>query len=113
MFSNTKGSQNSKVQSMVRHGTEDLEVGSMDVSSTISERIFERDLSDGKGLESCILVAGAELVVVQILASLTGDSPPTLLEHEFRSPDQVPHKSHPMFDHTPKFFNIKNDEQEE
>lgn len=44
MFSNTEGSQNSKMQSVVRPGIEDLEFGSMDVSSTISERIFEKGI---------------------------------------------------------------------
>lgn len=40
-----------------------------------------------------------------------GYSQPTLLEYEFISPDQVPHKIHPVFDQTPKSFNIKNDEK--
>ncbi|KAH0729399.1 hypothetical protein KY289_000587 [Solanum tuberosum] len=64
-----------------------MEVGSMAISSTMSERLFEGDLPEGKGPKSCILVVGAELVAVQSLASLRGDSQPTLLEHELRSLD--------------------------
>ncbi|KAH0644958.1 hypothetical protein KY284_032842 [Solanum tuberosum] len=79
-------SQNSKAQSVVKPSVEplskEMQVDSMVVSSTMSERLFEGDLPEGKGLESCILVAGDELVAVQSLASLRGDSQPTLLEHE-------------------------------
>ncbi|KAG5621717.1 hypothetical protein H5410_006935 [Solanum commersonii] len=50
--------------------SEEIEVGLMAVSSTMSERLFEGDLPKGRGPDSCILTAGAELVVVQSLASL-------------------------------------------
>lgn len=49
---------------------EDIEVRSMAVSSTISERLFEGDLPEEKCPESCILVVGTELVDVQSLVSL-------------------------------------------
>ncbi|KAG5611031.1 hypothetical protein H5410_022312 [Solanum commersonii] len=52
----------------------------------------EGDLPEGKGPESCILTAGAELVAIQSLAALRGDVQPTFSEHELESPDQVPHK---------------------
>ncbi|KAG5581448.1 hypothetical protein H5410_052075 [Solanum commersonii] len=97
-------SQKSEAQSVTKPGTElfsqEIEVGSMALSSTISEKLFEGDLLEGKGLDSCILTAGAELVDVQSLASLRGDTQPTLLDQELRSPDQVPHKSEPIFDQT-------------
>ncbi|XP_049394598.1 uncharacterized protein LOC125858857 [Solanum stenotomum] len=79
-------SQNSEAQSMAKPDaeliSEEMEVLSLAVSFTISERLFEGDLSEGKGLESCILAAGTELVAVQSLASLRGEIEPTLLEHE-------------------------------
>jgi len=96
--------------------TEEIDIGSMAVSSTISERLFERDLPEGKGPESCILTAGAELVAVQSLAPLRGDVQPTFLEHELKSPNQVPHRSEPVFDQTPKssdVVSVKEEEEEE
>ncbi|KAH0743137.1 hypothetical protein KY290_031130 [Solanum tuberosum] len=93
--------------------SEEIEVGSMDVSSTISEKLFEGDLPEGKGPDSCILTAGAELVVVQSLVSLRGDTQPTLLDQELRSPYQVPHRSLLVFDQTPISLGVENDEEEE
>ncbi|KAH0748136.1 hypothetical protein KY290_027368 [Solanum tuberosum] len=66
--------------------TEEIDIGSMEVSSTISERLFEGDLPEGKGPESCILTAGAELVAIQSLASLRGDKK----EEEEEEDDDVP-----------------------
>ncbi|KAG5599827.1 hypothetical protein H5410_031197 [Solanum commersonii] len=86
-----KESKNSKSQSVVKPTLEtqikDLEVVSQpgDMSSTMSERLFERDLPEGKGMESNILAAAEEFVVVQSLASLRGDTQSILLEQEYRS----------------------------
>jgi len=91
---------------------EEIEVSSMDVSSTMSERLFEGDLPEGKGPKSCILVVGAELVVVQSLASLRGDVQSTILEHELRSPDQDPHINQPLFDQIPRSFDVESDKEE-
>ena len=44
---------------------------------------------------------------------LRGDSQPTLLSNEFRSPDQVPQRSKPIFDQTPKSFDFESDGNEE
>ncbi|KAG5572405.1 hypothetical protein H5410_062171 [Solanum commersonii] len=89
-------SPNSEAQSVSKPNEglpkEEIDIGSMVVSSTISERLFEGDLPKGKGPKSCILTAGAKLVAVQSLASLRGDVQPTFLEHELESPDQVPYK---------------------
>ncbi|KAG5579768.1 hypothetical protein H5410_050395 [Solanum commersonii] len=85
----------------------------MAVLSTISERLFEGDLPEGRGPESCILAAGAELVAVQSLASLRCDSQPTLLEQELRSPDQVTQRGQPLFDQTPKSFDVESVKEEE
>ncbi|KAG5604726.1 hypothetical protein H5410_026218 [Solanum commersonii] len=93
--------------------SEEIDAGSMRVSSVMSERLFEGDLPKGKGPESCILTAGVELVAVQILVSLRGDVQPTFLEHELESPDQVPHRNEPIFDQTPKSFNVGSDKEEE
>ncbi|KAH0670592.1 hypothetical protein KY285_024855 [Solanum tuberosum] len=110
-------SHKSEAQSMTKPGaelfSEEIEVGSMAVSSTISEKLFEGDLLEGKGPDSCILTARAELVVVQSLASLRGDTQPTLLDQELRSPDQVPHRSEPIFDQTSKSLDIGSDKEEE
>ncbi|KAH0669627.1 hypothetical protein KY285_023794 [Solanum tuberosum] len=110
-------SPNSEAQSMAKPNVglpmEEIDVGSMAVSSTISERLFEGDLPEGKGPESYILTTGAELVAFQSLASLRGDVQPTLLEHELESPDQVPRRSEPIFDQTPKSSDIKSDKEEE
>ncbi|KAG5616686.1 hypothetical protein H5410_016510 [Solanum commersonii] len=109
-------SQNLKAQSVEKHNvglpSEEIDVGSMAVSSAMFERLFEGDLPEGKGPESCILTAGMELVAVQSLASLRGDVQPTFLEHEPESLDQVPHRSEPIFDQTPKSFDVGSDKKE-
>uniref|UniRef100_M1E1B6 Uncharacterized protein n=1 Tax=Solanum tuberosum TaxID=4113 RepID=M1E1B6_SOLTU len=110
-------SQNSEAQSVVKLSvdppTEEVEVDSRVVSSTMSERLFEGDFPEGRGPESYILAAGAELVVVQSLASLRGDVQPTLLEPELRSLEQVPHSVQPVFDQTPSSFDIESEKEEE
>ncbi|KAH0642262.1 hypothetical protein KY289_033236 [Solanum tuberosum] len=110
-------SPNSEAQSVAKPNeglfTEETNIGSLEVPSTISERVFEGDLPEGKGPESCILTAGAELVVVQSLASLRGDVPPTSLEYDLVSLDQVPPRSKPIFDQTPKSFDVGSDKEEE
>ncbi|KAH0665680.1 hypothetical protein KY285_026886 [Solanum tuberosum] len=110
-------SQNSEAQSVAKPDVElifeETEVGSLAVSSTMSERLFEGDLPEGKGPESCILAVGAELMAVQSLASLRRDVQPTLLEHELESLDQVPHRSEAIFDQTPKSFDVGSDKEEE
>ncbi|KAG5605122.1 hypothetical protein H5410_026614 [Solanum commersonii] len=104
VFSSDK-SPNSEAQSMANPNgglsTEEIDIGSM------------ADLPEGKGLESCILTAGAELVAVQSLASLRGDVQPTFLEHELESPDQVSHRSEPIFDQTPKSSNVGSEKEKE
>ncbi|KAH0776230.1 hypothetical protein KY290_007641 [Solanum tuberosum] len=106
-------SQNSEAQSVIKPSvdppTEEVEVLSRGVFSTMSERLFDGDLPEGKGPESNILATGAKLVVVQSLASLRGDVQPTLLEQKLRSPEQVPHSVQPMFDQTPRSFDVEND----
>ncbi|KAH0636587.1 hypothetical protein KY290_037012 [Solanum tuberosum] len=88
-----KDSQNSEALSVVKPTleipTKDLEVVSQPghVSSTMSERLFEGDFPEGKGMESNRLAATEELLVVQSLASLRGDTQLTLLEQECRSPE--------------------------
>ncbi|KAH0745929.1 hypothetical protein KY285_007586 [Solanum tuberosum] len=110
-------SQNSEAQSVIKpkvdHPTEEVEVLSKRVSSTMSERLFDGDLPEGKGPESNILAAGAELVTVQSLASLRGNVQPTLLEQELRSLEQVPHSVQPMFDQTRRSFDLESDKEEE
>ncbi|KAH0641811.1 hypothetical protein KY290_033432 [Solanum tuberosum] len=110
-------SQNSEAQSVAKPSAklpyEEIEVGSMVVSSNIFEKLFEGDLPEGTGSDSCILTAGAELVVVQSLASLRENTQPTLLDQELRSPDQVPHRSEPIFDHTQKSLDVGSDKEEE
>ncbi|KAG5575633.1 hypothetical protein H5410_055767 [Solanum commersonii] len=110
-------SQNSEAQYLAKPGaeliSEETEVGPMDVSPTIFERLFEGDLPERKGPESCILTAGAKLVVVQSLASLRGDTQPTLLDQELRSPDQVPHRIQLVFDQTLISLGVENYEEEE
>ncbi|KAG5609442.1 hypothetical protein H5410_020723 [Solanum commersonii] len=93
--------------------TKEINIGSMAVSSTISERLFKWDLLEGKSPESCILTANAELVAVQSLASLRGDVQPTYLEHELESLDQVPHRSEPIFDQIPKSSDVVSEKEEE
>ena len=56
-----------------------VEGASMAVSSTMFERLFEGDLLEGRGPESCILIAETEVVAIQSLASLRGDSRSPLL----------------------------------
>ncbi|KAG5599434.1 hypothetical protein H5410_030804 [Solanum commersonii] len=53
----------------------------------MSERLFERDLSEGKGTESNILAPVEELV--------------------------VPHSTQLVFDQTPKSFDVDSEEEEE
>ncbi|KAG5571903.1 hypothetical protein H5410_061669 [Solanum commersonii] len=110
-------SQNLVAQSIVKPSveptTKEVEVVSRAVSSTMSEQLLEGDLPEGRGLESSILVAGVELVVVQSLALLRGDVQPTLLELELRSPEQVPHSVQPVFDHTPRSFDVETEEKEQ
>ncbi|KAH0722301.1 hypothetical protein KY290_004983 [Solanum tuberosum] len=83
------------------------------VSSTMSERLFEGDLPEGKGIKSNILAAAEELVVVQSLASLRGYTQISLLEEECRLPEQVPHSVNPMFDQTHETMGVDNEEEEE
>jgi len=52
-------------------------------------------------------------VAVQSLASLRGDIQPTLLEQELRSPEQVLHSAQPVFNQTPKSFDVDSEEEEE
>ncbi|KAG5604560.1 hypothetical protein H5410_026052 [Solanum commersonii] len=78
-------SHNSEAQSVAKPSAELLYE---ETESTISERLFEGHLLEGKGPDSCILTVGAELVVVQSLASLRGDTQSTLLDQKLRSPDQ-------------------------
>ncbi|KAH0644973.1 hypothetical protein KY284_032857 [Solanum tuberosum] len=110
-------SPNSEAQSVAKPNeglfTEETNIGSLEVSSTIFERVFEGDLPEEKGPESCILTAGVELVVVQSSASLRGDVPPASLEYELVSRDQVPPRSEPIFDQTPKSFDVGSDKEEE
>ncbi|KAG5581746.1 hypothetical protein H5410_052373 [Solanum commersonii] len=109
-------SQNSEVQSVIKPSTdpssEKLEVLSRGVSSTMSERLFDRDLPEGKDPELNILIAGVELMVVQSLASLRGDVQPTLLEQELRSLEQVRHTVLSVFDQTPRSFDVDSDKEE-
>ncbi|KAH0644900.1 hypothetical protein KY284_032784 [Solanum tuberosum] len=110
-------SQNLEAQSVIKPSadppTEELEVLSRGVSSIMFERLFDGDLLEGKGPESNILTAGAELVDVQSLASLRGDVQPTLLEQELRSPEQVHHIVLPVFDQTHRSFDVESDKEEE
>ncbi|KAH0650489.1 hypothetical protein KY284_030401 [Solanum tuberosum] len=93
--------------------TEEVGVDSTAVSSTMSELLFDGDLPEGRGPESNILAAVVELVAVQSLASLRGDAKPTLLEQELRSLEQVLHNVQPVFDQTPKSFDVASEEEEE
>ncbi|KAG5579663.1 hypothetical protein H5410_050290 [Solanum commersonii] len=98
------------VKPVIKTPTEDLEVGSQPgpVSSTMSERLFEGDLPEGKGINSNILADVEELVVAHSLASLRGYTQTSLLEEECRSPEQVPHSVNPMFDQTPETMGVDN-----
>ncbi|KAH0665346.1 hypothetical protein KY290_027599 [Solanum tuberosum] len=109
------GPQKSVVKATLETPTKDLAIVSQPrpVSSAISERLFEGDFPEGKGIESNILAAIEELVVVQSLASLRGDIQPTFLEQESRSPEWVPHSTQPVFDQTPKSFDVDSEEEEE
>ncbi|KAH0757669.1 hypothetical protein KY290_021162 [Solanum tuberosum] len=111
-----KESQNSEALSVVKPTLEtpyeDLEVVSRDLSSSMSERLLEGDLPEGKGRKSNILATTEELVVVQSLAFLRGDIQPTLLEQELKSPEQVPHSAQPVFDQTLKSFDVDSEEEE-
>ena len=48
--------------------SEDIAGTSMGVASTMSGRLFEGDLPEGRDPKSCILIAGVELVAIQSLA---------------------------------------------
>ncbi|KAH0702469.1 hypothetical protein KY285_016747 [Solanum tuberosum] len=117
MVLSSEKSQILEAQSVVKPNegpfSEETNIGSMGVSSTISERAFEGDLPEGKSPESCTPTSGAELVAVQSLASLRGDAQPTSLEHELESPNQFPPRSEPIFDQTPKSFDVGSDKEEE
>ncbi|KAG5580367.1 hypothetical protein H5410_050994 [Solanum commersonii] len=76
------------VKPSVERPTEEIEVASRAVSSIMSKRLFERDLAEGRGLESKILATGERLVALQSLGSLRGDVQPTRLELKLRSPEQ-------------------------
>ncbi|KAH0696319.1 hypothetical protein KY290_013679 [Solanum tuberosum] len=107
-------SQSSEAQSIAKLGNDvSTKVASRDVSLIMSERFFEGDLLEGRGPESNILAAGAELVVAQSLASLRRDTQPTYSEPDKRSQEHVPLSAEPIFDQTPKSFDIKNEEDEE
>ncbi|KAH0743061.1 hypothetical protein KY290_031054 [Solanum tuberosum] len=112
-----KESKNSEAHSVVKPTTatptEDLEIVSRVVSSTMSKNLFEGDLPDDKGPESIILAAAEESVVVQSLASLRGDVQPTMLEQELKSLAQVPHKAQLVFEKTLKSFDVDSEEEEE
>lgn len=56
----------------------------MVLSSSMSARLFEGDLNEGKGLEPCSQRWG-ELVAIQSLASHRDESHPSLLNEAFRS----------------------------
>ncbi|KAH0680283.1 hypothetical protein KY290_022471 [Solanum tuberosum] len=75
--------------------------------------VLSGDLPEGKDPDSCILTTGAELVVVQSLTSLRGDTQPILLDQGLRSPDQVSHRSELIFDQTPKSFDVGSDKEKE
>ncbi|KAH0705861.1 hypothetical protein KY289_010937 [Solanum tuberosum] len=112
-----KDSQNFVAQSVVMPTSEilDLEVVSQPrhVSSTMSERLLEGDLPEGKSVESNILAVAEKLVVVQSLASLRGDTHPTLLEQEYRSPELVPHSVQSVFDQTLVTMGVSSEEEDE
>ncbi|KAH0758121.1 hypothetical protein KY290_021614 [Solanum tuberosum] len=110
-------SQNSEAQSVAKPvdepSNEDVEVASRGVSSTMYKQFFEGDLSEGRGPETNILAAGAKLVAAQSLTSLRGDVQPTFSESDDRSQEQVPLSIEPIFDQTPKSFNVETEEEEE
>ncbi|KAG5629911.1 hypothetical protein H5410_001628 [Solanum commersonii] len=105
--------EQSVVKSSVDPPIEEVEVASRAVSFTMSERLFEGESPEGRGLESSILVAGVELVVVQSLSSLKGDVQLTLLEPELKSQEQVPHSVQLVFDQTPRSFDVESEEEKE
>ncbi|KAG5620861.1 hypothetical protein H5410_006079, partial [Solanum commersonii] len=83
-------SQNLKAQYVAKPSvkplSKEIEVGSMAISSTMFERLLEGDLTGGKGPESCILAAGAELGL---------------------------HRDQLRFDQTPRSFDAESDKEEE
>ncbi|KAH0675762.1 hypothetical protein KY285_023563 [Solanum tuberosum] len=103
------------VKPITKTPAEDLEVMFLPrlVSSTMSERLFKRDLFEGKGMESNILVATEELVTIESLASLRGDTQPTLLEEECKSLERVPLGVQPVFDQTLETRRVDNEEEDE
>ncbi|KAG5572197.1 hypothetical protein H5410_061963, partial [Solanum commersonii] len=108
-----KDSQNFESQSVVKPTSEilGLEVVSQPrhVSSTISERLLEGDLPDGKSVESNVLADHRN----KSLASLRGDTHPTLLEQEYRSPELVPRSVQPVFDQTLVTMGVRSEEEDE
>ncbi|KAH0669738.1 hypothetical protein KY285_023900 [Solanum tuberosum] len=64
-------------------------------------------------MESNILAAAEELVTVQSLASLRGDTQSTLLEQECRSPELVPHSVQLVFDQTPVNLGVSSEKEDE
>ncbi|KAG5620802.1 hypothetical protein H5410_006020 [Solanum commersonii] len=83
-------SQNSEAQSIAKLGDDlSTEVAFRAVSSIMSERFFEGDLPEGRGPESNILAAGAEMVAAQSLASIRENTQPTYSEPDERSHEQT------------------------
>lgn len=73
-----------KAKPSVEPVSEDVDGASVVVFSTMSEKLFEGNFHEGIGPESCILIAGEDLVSIQSLASLRGGSKPSLLSDVFR-----------------------------
>ncbi|WMV45940.1 hypothetical protein MTR67_039325, partial [Solanum verrucosum] len=97
---NSRGAPRSVVKPVVGVPNEDIDVTSQRelVSSMISERLFDGDLSKRKGTESNILAKGEEWVV-KSLATLKGDIQPPFSEAYYKSSDLVLNISRPIFDH--------------
>lgn len=93
--------------------SEDIDGALMVISPTMFERLLKGDLHEGRGSKSCILKMGKELVAIQSLSSLRYDSQQSLLSDLFGSPEQVPSRSQPIFEKTPKSFDINTDWEEE
>uniref|UniRef100_M1DF66 Uncharacterized protein n=1 Tax=Solanum tuberosum TaxID=4113 RepID=M1DF66_SOLTU len=110
-------SQNSEAQSIAKPidepSAEEVEVASRGVSSTMSERFFEGDFPEGRGPESNILAIRAKLVATQSLTSLQGNVQPAFSEPDDRSQEQGPLSLEPIFDQTPKSFDVETEEEEE
>ncbi|KAG5598555.1 hypothetical protein H5410_029925 [Solanum commersonii] len=88
--------------------------GEMDESiSSLVDILVSHVLHSGNTLVCSPTLVLSKLVAVQSLASLRGDLQPTSLEYELESPDQVPPRSEPIFDRTPKSFDVGSDKEEE